>query len=172
MTDRHARQSNAELTPMQQVVVDEVRRGRSWTAAAREAGYADPSGEVDRLKANPAILDAIIGPLQEKAASWELLSEKVRRVLDRNMDDCHRDWCRSLKPADEVHGFAPCNCPFAKLKPADANAAAKIASDILSRTDPDTLAKRARHEDAAISDTDAAKLFLGTVSPEGDGPVN
>jgi len=149
------------LTEMQQIVVRELRRGLSWTAAARAAGYADPSGEVNRLKANVGIIDAVIGPLQASAASWSMLGEKARQVLDRNMDEGHSDWCRSLQPPDPEHGYADCNCWFAKIRAADANAAARIVTDVLGRSDPKTLAAKASDEDKGISDEEAARAYLG-----------
>lgn len=154
-----------KLTPMQEIVRDELLRGTSWTEAARIAGYADPSGEVDRLKSNPMLIDAVMKPLQRKAASWEQLGEQGREVLQRNMQNEHNDWCRSLSPPDPEHGWAPCNCWFDKLKPSDGNAAVKVVADVLGRTDPETLADRARKEDAAITDAEAARQFLGITHP-------
>lgn len=157
---RHARKSNNPLTERQKTVVEAVKRGLSWTAAAREAGYSDPSGEVDRLKATTAIIDAVVGPLQEKAANWERLGGLAMKVLERHMRDTHEPWCKSHQPPDPEHGWPPCNCPFSKIRPQDANTAAKITTDVLGRTDPDTLAQRARKEDAAMSDEEAARQYL------------
>jgi hypothetical protein len=169
VSNRHANVSDLDdLTPMQQIVVQELRRGKSWVSAARAAGYSDPDGEVDRLKANRRITDAVLGTLQEKAASWELLVDLARRTLERNQQEKHNDWCRSLQPPDPEHGYADCNCWFGKLKPADANTAARITLDTVGRSDKEALATRARKEDIAITDDAAAAQFLGGSKPEGD----
>lgn len=169
---RHANiGSTAGLTEMQRIVVEELRRGKSWVGAAKAAGYVDPSGEVDRLKAVPGLMDAVIGTLQEKAASWELLGDQARRVLSRHMRDDHDEWCRSLQPPDPEHGWPPCNCWFGKVRAADANTAARITTDVLGRHDSETLAGRARKEDEAISDEEAARRYLGG-TPEGGSQMN
>jgi len=169
MSDRHVRVANLDsLTDMQRVVVEELRRGRSWSAAARAAGYADPSGEVDRLRANPVIIDAVIGSLQEKAAAWEMLGEKARKVLDRNMGDGHDDWCRSLKDADEQHGYADCNCWFAKVRASDANTAARITLD---KGGSEAVKPKAEHKARVMSDEEAAALYLSaSAKPEEKAP--
>jgi phage terminase small subunit len=164
VSDRHVRVSNLDsLTDMQRIVVEELRRGRSWTAAARAAGYADPSGEVDRLRANATIIDAVIGSLQEKAAAWELLGEDARRVLKRNMGERHDDWCRSLKDADVEHGYADCNCWFAKVRASDANTAARIT---LEKGGAEAVKPKEEKQVREMSDEEAARLYLG------DGPTS
>jgi len=56
------------------------------TEAARQAGYSDPNGEIDRLFKNPALVSKVIEYLRAQAVKWQVLVAKAKVVLMKAMD--------------------------------------------------------------------------------------
>jgi len=129
-----------ELTELERNFVKEAAKGRSFTSAARAAGYSDPSGEVDRLMNRPLVRDRLFMELQKTAISWMHLVEKAKRVLYANLNVGQGTDSR--------------------LKPSDRNMAARIVLETVRRSGASPIVERAEFEDKAASKKELVRTIL------------
>jgi len=81
------RHDPSKLTPKAEAFAEGFGKHlHTMTEAARQAGYADPNGEVDRLMANPVVVRKVIEHLRSQAVKWQALVAKAKRVLLDAMD--------------------------------------------------------------------------------------
>lgn len=125
---------------------------RSFTAAAREAGYADPSGEIDRLKSNPDVMTAIAQLQRAELCTWRGGVLKARKVLDEAMDP--------VVVAIDEHG----KTHFLAATTKDRIAAASKMLDCAGKFDAQSLLEKAQKEDKRDKTTIVDEV-LGAESP-------
>ena len=72
------RHDPSKLTPKAEAFAEGFGKHlHTMTEAARQAGYADPNGEVDRLMANPVVVRKVIEHLRSQAVKWQALVAKM-----------------------------------------------------------------------------------------------
>ena len=132
---------NIALTGKEETAARAMIDGASASKACKEAGYADPKGEKDRLLNKSRVRDFVIDRLQAKAVKWSLLRMKAMEALNHNLSAENWDARDNLgKPI---------------ISASDRNAASKIVLELLAKIDPKELADRATSADQA--ETIAAK---------------
>lgn len=122
-----------------------VATGLSPTAAAAEAGYSDPSGEVDRLLSRRRVLDAVLDKARPVLVRWRTLSEAAKRTLHDAMETSLDARSGGPRWSDRI-------------------AAAKVVMDTLRRIGKGerALADVAETEDTADDTAALAKRILGS----------
>lgn len=85
-----AHKEGLALTPMEKAAAEKVAEGMSYTGACREAGYAFPAGEVERLLQKRDFADFVISKMRRDVISWRTLVEKCKRLLNEVLDGAGR----------------------------------------------------------------------------------
>jgi len=137
---------NTPLTGKEETAARAMIGGASASKACKEAGYADPKGEKDRLLNKPRVRDFVIDRLQAKAVKWSLLRTKAMESLNHNLSQENWDERDNLgKPI---------------ISAGDRNTASKIVLELLAKIDPKELADRATSADKAETISDKAERIL------------
>jgi len=131
-----------------------VGKMKSFTASAREAGYADPGGEVDRLKSNPEVMTAIAEFQRAEMVSWTGSVLKARKVLDEAMEPLHVAFDERKQ-----------TYVFLDAKMSDRIAAASKLLDVAAKFDEESLQAKARKEDQRDRRA-IIEAALGEITPE------
>ncbi len=147
-----------KLTEKQLAAGNAIIDGHSWTESARMAGYADPSGEVDRLKKNVDFVEYVVQGLKKKnleyEVTWNRLRKKMMDALDRNLEPGEVEFVENRKGEMVPVVLGP--------KAADNNTAAKIVADTLLRMHgAKGLQEAAKQEDTVEERAKAADDILG-----------
>lgn len=144
-----------KLTPKQKEFVKQVVvKLKTFTAAAEGAGYADPSGEVDRLMANPDVMASIAQLQRAILTTWQQSAVTAKKVIDELMEPL----VVAFDEDKEEYVFIG-NDPKTRL------AAAGKVIDYLSKADPESLFEKAESVDKRDRATVVAEI-LGRDIPQ------
>lgn len=121
----------------------------TMSAAAKQAGYSDPHGEIDRLFKNRALVAKVVEYLRAQAVKWQVLVAKAKTVLMAAMEAEVTDKAGNIRPDMRIRLDA-----------------ARVVLLSLKKDGKHLLEDAANEEDAAAqSNIDLAKNILGPITP-------
>lgn len=136
-----------KLTKRREAFVKAAASGKPLSEAAREAGYSDSNGEVDRLVADPRVQAKLLRKIWPMIVTWKGLKEQAMAALRSNLD------LTNLDPS-----------------PADRNSAARIVVEALAKIGAGSLADAAQKEDIAANRDEMVQEVLGRSAIEASEP--